>query len=200
MSSQVNPSSINAQFPVPGVNQPSQGFRTNFLAIQNSFSQYVTEMNDLINKAIVSSPLLYGANSAINNFGGMKNSNLSLFDYGLVTAGIVAASANSVPALSFANTAVANINITAAAPTVQTISLTNFPGIGYSEMTIIASATTTPQYLNFANLTPGAAIYGGGAISGFNTATSNLTISTTQPRLIKFGSADGTNWFVSGIN
>jgi hypothetical protein len=197
MSSQVNPSSINAQFPVPGVNQPSQGFRSNFLAIQNAFAQYVTEMNDVINKAIVSAPLLYGANVSINNFGGMQNSNLALFDYALVTANVVASSANSVPALSFANSAVANIFITAASPLTQTITLTNFPALGYSEYDLIVQATTPPQFLSFASLTSGANIYGGSKISGYNSTTANLTISTSEPRYFTFGSADGKNWFIA---
>lgn len=200
MPSQVNPAAINAQYPVPGVNQPSQGFRSNFLAIQNNFSQYVTEMNDLINKAIVSAPLLFGSNVSINNFGGMQNSNLSLFDYGLVTSSIVASSANSVPALSFANTAVANIHITAGSPVIQTITFTNFPGLGYSEMKIIAQATTAPQTLNFANLTTGSAIYGGNAVNGYFSANNSVVLNTTQPKLLTFGSADGTNWFVTGVN
>jgi hypothetical protein len=200
MSSQVNPSSINAQFPVPGVNQPSQGFRSNFLAIQNAFSQYVTEANDLFNKVIVSAPLLYGANVSINNFGGMQNSNLSIMDSGLVTSSVVASSANSVPTLNFANTAVANISITSGTSVIQSITFSNFPGLGYSEMTIIVTATTAPQFLNFSNVTPGAAIYGGNAVSGYFFANNTVILSTTQPKLLKFGSADGTNWFVSGIN
>jgi len=200
MPSQVKPNSINAQFPVPGVNQPSQGFRTNFLAIQNAFSQYVSEMNDVLNKVIVAAPLLYGANSSINNFGGMQNSNLSLFDYGLVTSSVVASAANSVPTLSFANTAVANINITAGSPVIQSIAFSNFPGLGYSEMIIIAKAASAPQTLNFSNLTTGSSIYGGNAVANFFYANNSVVLTTTQPKLLKFGSADGTNWFISGIN
>lgn len=201
MSSQINPSSINAQFPVPGVNQPSQGFRTNFLAIQNNFSEAVSELNDLTSKVIVSAPLLYGpANVSINNFGGMQNANLSLLDYALVVSNIVATAANSVPTLNFSNTSVANINITAGASAIQSIAFSNFPGLGYSEMTIIAQATNVPQYLNFSNLTIGSTIYGGNGVTGFFSANNTVVLNTTQPKLLKFGSADGTNWFVSGIN
>jgi hypothetical protein len=199
MSSQVNPSAINAQFPVPGVNQPSAGFRTNFLAIQNSFSQYVIEMNDVINKVIVSAPLLYGANVATNNFGGMQNANLSLLDFAYSSANITASTANSVPTLSFTSSAVANIKITAGSPTTQTINVANFPALGYSELTLQVEATNVPQYLNFANVVPGGTIstYGNVGISGYNSSTANFAITTTIPYLITLGSSDGLNWFIN---
>jgi hypothetical protein len=194
MSSQVNPNSIDAQFPVPGVNQPSQGFRSNFLAIQNSFAQYVLEANDLINKVIVSAPLTYVANVSINNFGGMQNSNLSLFDFALVTGNISAATANSVPSLNFSNSSVANISITATTPVTQTINVANFPGLGYSEIKLIVSATNPPQFLDFTHLAIGATIYGGSKIANYNSG--NLVIVDTALHELTLGSADGFNWFI----
>ena len=196
MSSQVNPSSINSQYPIPGVNQPSQGFRSNFLAIQNAFSQYVSEMNDIISKVIVSAPLLYGANISINNFGGMQNSNLSLFDYALTVNNITAATANSVPTLSFSSAAVANINITSGTSVTQTINVSNFPSLGYSELIIQVEASTLPQFLNFANITPGGNLITSGGIAGFNANTANFAI-TSSPKTIKLGSTDGINYSLS---
>jgi len=199
MSSQINPSAINATFPVPGVAQSSQGFRTNFLATQNGLAEAVVELNDIMNKAIVSAPLLYGANSSINNFGGMQNSNLSLFDYGLVVSNITVSSSNSVPTLNFSNTAVANISITAGSPTVQTINISNFPGLGYSEIKLKVQSTTVPHYLNFASVVPGGSINTPDArIAGYNSATANFTISYMKPYLLTLGSTDGLNWTLSG--
>jgi hypothetical protein len=202
MSSQVNPNAIDAQFPVPGLNQPSQGFRTNFLATQNAFAQYVLEMNDVINKAIVSSPLLFGANSSINNFGGMQNSNLALFDFALVTASIPALSENSVPTLSFAVASVANINITSGTPVTQTINLVDFPSLGYSEMVIQAQATTVPQFLNLANLIPSGSLSTSSniGIAGYNSATGNFAITSTNPYTLKFSSTDGLNYVLSSAS
>lgn len=199
MSSQVNPSAVNANYPVPGVNQSTQGFRSNFLAIQNNFTQYVLEMNDLINKVIVSAPLTYGANTTFNNFGGMYNSNLALLDFALVTGNIVAASANTIPTLNFSNTSVANIQITASSPTMQTINIVNFPGLGYSEQKLIVQTSTPPHYLNLSSIVPGgtANVSGNSAISGFNSSTGNFAITTTNPYHITLGSADGQNWNIS---
>ena len=197
MSSQVNPSSINVNYPVPGVSQSSQGFRSNFLATQNFATQYVAEMNDIINKVIVSAPLIYGnGNSGINNFGGMQNSNLSLFDFALVTADIPASTANSVPTLSFSSIAVANISITSGTPVTQTINVANFPTLGYSELILQVEATTVPQFLNFSGIVPGGSITTSGesGIAGFNTSTANFAITTTNPYIIKISSTDGLNY------
>ena len=198
MSSQVNPSTINSEYPVPGVQQSSQGFRSNFLATQNFAIQYVVEMNDVINKAIVSAPLLYGNGSNINNFGGMQNSNLSLFDYGLVVSDISVNTSNSVPTLDFTKTSVANISITAGSSTVQTINISNFPGIGYSEIKLKVQASTVPQYLNFSAIVPGGTINTPDArIAGFNSSTANFAISYTKPYMLTLGSSDGLNWILS---
>ena len=199
MSSQVQPNTINSQYPVPGVNQSSQGFRSNFLAIQNAFTQYVAEMNDVINKVIVSAPLLYGANITMNNFGGMQNSNLSLLDYALVSTNITATSSNSVPTLNFANLSVANINITAGSPTTQTINVANFPKLGYSEMVVKVNTVNTPQFLNFSAVVPGGSLQllDNAGIAGFNSSTANFAVTTTGPYIFKLGSSDGLNFTIS---
>jgi hypothetical protein len=199
MSSQINPSSISTNFPVPGVNQSSQGFRSNFLATQNGLSEAVAELNDLFNKVIVSAPLVYGNNnSGINNFGGMQNSNLSLFDFALVTSDIPASTANSVPTLSFSSIAVANISITSGTPVTQTINVANFPTLGYSELILQVEATTVPQFLNFSGIVPGGSITTSGksGIAGFNTSTANFAITTTNPYIIKISSTDGLNYIL----
>jgi len=187
MASQINPSAINTQYPVPGVNQSSSGFRQNFLATQNAFSECVAELNDLFNKVIVSAPLLYGSNSAINNFGGMQNSNLSLFDFALTISNITAATANSVPTLNFSSTAVANINITSGTPVTQTINIANFPQLGYSELVLQVESATVPQYLNFANV----------VVGGSLTTSGNIGIATTNPYILTLGSSDGLNFTLS---
>jgi hypothetical protein len=199
MASQINPSAINTQYPVPGVNQSSSGFRQNFLATQNAFSECVAELNDLFNKVIVSAPLLYGSNSAINNFGGMQNSNLSLFDFALTISNITAATANSVPTLNFSSTAVANINITSGTPVTQTINIANFPQLGYSELVLQVESATVPQYLNFANVVVGGSLTTSGniGIAGFNSSTANFAITTTNPYILTLGSSDGLNFTLS---
>ena len=67
MSSQINPLDVNELFPVAGVDNSSEGFRTNFSAIKNNFTITKREMDDLINKVVVKAPLTYGNANAVNN-------------------------------------------------------------------------------------------------------------------------------------
>jgi len=55
--SQINTSGINVNYPVPGVNNNSQGFRDNFAAIRNNLNVSATEITDLQNKALLKSAL-----------------------------------------------------------------------------------------------------------------------------------------------
>ena len=62
--SQINTNGINVNYPVPGVNNNSQGFRDNFAAIQTNLNTAGTEITDLQNNVVVKSAL---ANTTINN-------------------------------------------------------------------------------------------------------------------------------------
>ena len=62
--STINTNGINVNYPVPGVNNNSQGFRDNFAAIKTNLNTAGTEITDLQNKVVVKSAL---ANSTVNN-------------------------------------------------------------------------------------------------------------------------------------
>jgi len=62
--STINTSGVNVNYPVPGINNNSQGFRDNFASIKTNLNAAGTEITDLQNKVIVKSAL---ANSIINN-------------------------------------------------------------------------------------------------------------------------------------
>lgn len=55
--SAINTGTINVNYPVPGVNNNSQGFRDNFSGIKNNLDTASDEITDLQNKAIVKSAL-----------------------------------------------------------------------------------------------------------------------------------------------
>ena len=78
--SSINTNGINVNYPVPGVNNNSQGFRDNFAATKNNFIVTRREMDDLMNKAVVKSALSYGPNPSgtNNNFAGEAISNAVL--------------------------------------------------------------------------------------------------------------------------
>jgi len=55
--SNINTGSIDVSYPVAGVNNDSQGFRTNFTSIKNNLDTAGAEITDLQNKAILKSAL-----------------------------------------------------------------------------------------------------------------------------------------------
>jgi hypothetical protein len=64
MTSKINTSTINVNYPTPGVNNSSQGFRDNFAAISTNFITSSSEISDLQGKAIFKSALV---NTTLNN-------------------------------------------------------------------------------------------------------------------------------------
>jgi hypothetical protein len=53
----INTSGISSNYPVPGVNNNSQGFRDNFTTIKNNLNQASTEITELQSKAVLKSGL-----------------------------------------------------------------------------------------------------------------------------------------------
>lgn len=57
MTSAINTGSIDANYPVPGVNNSSQGFRTNFASIKTNLDAAASEITELQNKSILKTAL-----------------------------------------------------------------------------------------------------------------------------------------------
>ena len=57
MTSAINTNGINVNYPVPGINNSSQGFRDNFAAIKNDLNTAATEITDLQNNAVLKQAL-----------------------------------------------------------------------------------------------------------------------------------------------
>lgn len=57
MTSAINTNGINVNYPVPGINNSSQGFRDNFTAIKNDLNVAATEITDLQNKVVLKQAL-----------------------------------------------------------------------------------------------------------------------------------------------
>jgi len=62
--SDINTSGIDVNYPIPGQNNNSQGFRTNFASIKNNLDLASTEISDLQNKVVVKAAL---NNTIVNN-------------------------------------------------------------------------------------------------------------------------------------
>ena len=90
MTSAINFSSINASYPVPGIDNDSQGFRDNFSAISNALSVAKTELTALQTNAVIKSTLSGTPTTVNNNLLGSTISNglynnMSGAVYGTVT-------------------------------------------------------------------------------------------------------------------
>ena len=62
--STINTNAINVNYPVPGVNNNSQGFRDNFASIKTNLNLAATEITDLQSKVVVKQAL---TGTVINN-------------------------------------------------------------------------------------------------------------------------------------
>lgn len=62
--SAINTNGIDVNYPVPGQNNSSQGFRTNFASIKNNLNTAADEISDLQNKVVVKAAL---NNTVVNN-------------------------------------------------------------------------------------------------------------------------------------
>jgi len=62
--SNINTNSIDNNYPVPGINNSTQGFRDNFTSIKNNLDTAGAEITDLQNKAVVKAAL---SGTALNN-------------------------------------------------------------------------------------------------------------------------------------
>ena len=76
MTSNINSNNINGAYPTPGVDNDSQGFRTNFTNIVNNFAYAKSEIEDLQNKAILKNSLTGGT---LNN--DMSGSSINSAEY-----------------------------------------------------------------------------------------------------------------------
>lgn len=126
MTSQINPTLINAAFPVAGINQPSQGFRDNFAAIQTSLGVAKSEITNIHNTTLVfdNSGDILGVSNAL---GTVSNGQVS-FLANLKTIPNVAGTYNgSAGDISF--TIDANGRVT-------TVTSTSVPGTGQPTSTV----------------------------------------------------------------
>jgi len=196
MSSQINPYNIDSAYPVAGVNQSTQGFRSNFLGIQNNFIETENEINDLLNKVIVSAPLTYGSNSNINNFAGSPINNVGItdFGYGVLNHGTI--STSGTIAFDFTQGYYHNVDIEGSGTTIV-VNPVNFPNLGYSEIVIGASTTSAPQFISLNNLSVSGNIFANN-VAGYNSVTNIFTLSSVNiPYELTLGSIDGINWLLS---
>lgn len=186
--STINTNTIDANYPIPGQNNSSQGFRDNFASIKQNFDTAANEITDLQNKAVLKSAL---ANTTINN--DMANTLISnaaiqsfrhtMFNLGNALSGTVLVNA-SVADVHYGNVnANTIINFSSWAPveTLQTIELQL--GFANNEAVVSFSPNVQANTNNYgATLLENFELIGGQATftAPANCNQINLLLSTTD--------------------
>lgn len=94
MTSQINTNGINVNYPVPGTNNSSQGFRDNFAQIKSQLNTGANEITDLQSKVVLKAAL---TNSTLNNdMGNVLISNASTSGFRATTYNLGNALAGTV--------------------------------------------------------------------------------------------------------
>jgi hypothetical protein len=168
MASNINANNIDGTYPVAGVDNDSQGFRTNFTNIKNNLSYAKTEIEDLQSKVILKTAL--SGTTLNNNFAGSVISGAEIKDFRETESdlGTVAGSVVLNHSVAHYYKVTTSTNVT---PT-----FTNLPiagKIGRIRLQVIVSTISTTLTLTGLNLIDAADIqgYSSGVITFTETGT-----------------------------
>ena len=186
MTSAINPNNIDGSYPVPGVPNNTQGFRTNFTNTKTNFQYAAAEITELQSKAVLKQSLGTANALANNNMNGSTIFNVKLQD---VEYSYLAVTATS-----------GNINIDYAAAMFQQISPTAPVSLSFSNFPASGTVGSVRVAFNITNVAqtvtlPAAVSVGISAIAGISPGTPGLsntiTFSAVGNYAFEFASADG---------
>lgn len=180
MSSNINANNIDATYPVAGVDNDSQGFRTNFTNIKNNLAYAAAEISDLQSNAVLKSALT--GTTLNNSMAGALLSGASIKDFReVVYTGL--GTATGTVTLNHANGPYQTVT------TGGSISLafSNLPAAGY--LGRIKLAITVASTAHTVTL-PAAVTLGVQGIGGLNTSTNIITFTETGTFVFEFTTAD----------
>jgi len=183
MTSQINPNNIDGNYPVPGVDNNSQGFRDNFTNIKTNFQYTEDEINDLQTKALLKAAL-YGQ-TLDNNMSDNLIYAARIRDFSSVK---VSAGTTGSIAIDYSAGHYQSINMLGSV----SLSFINFPPSGsYGLMRIQFHVTNTAYTLQL----PADVSLGLSGIQGISPGTAGvsntITFGTTGYYEFAFGSSDG---------
>ena len=150
MASNIITSTININFPVSGLSNNSQGFRDNFAAIKNNFVVSAREMNDLLNKVVVKSPLTYGPSPSgtNNNFNGAEIAAAVFAGCSLATANLNTITTGSTITVDYSMGSFQEVTLAGSGAQSSTLAFSNFPSTGnYAEVRLRVTANNTSHTL-----------------------------------------------------
>jgi hypothetical protein len=195
MPSQINPNLINGLYPVAGQDNPTQGFRDNFTATMNNFTQAADEINDLINKVVVTAPLEFGATTGYNDLNGMPLTGFVESDFSLAVAALGTITTSGTVNIDYTAGYVQTITLDGN-PAVTILNPINKPATGYYEFRLIVTVSNINHSLNLANFTN----VNAPNIKGYYPNGKSINFYATGERTFIFGTQDGVNWDISELN
>jgi hypothetical protein len=190
MTSQINPNNIDGNYPVPGVPNNTQGFRSNFTETKTNFQYAAQEITELQTKAILKAPI---TGSVLNN---NMNDQLiyavKLQDVGYAYVPVTATSGPIV--IDYAAAQYQQINVAGNV----SLSFVNFPTAGTAGSVRVAFNITNPAY----TVTLPATVNTGitvieGAVPGTAGVTNVISFGSAGNYAFEFASVDaGTNIWI----
>jgi hypothetical protein len=173
MASNIVPGNIDATYPKAGQDNSSQGFRDNFNAIKNNFTEARTEINDLdSNKANL---------NAANDFSGniitdaeLKDNSETVFAHGSKSGAVT---------LNHENGHYQTLTSTG----LLILSFTNFPATGKLGRIILDINVTSTTHA----ITIPTGVLVSGNVSGGDGSSDTITVPTSGRYLYEFMSPDG---------
>jgi len=176
MSSKINTGTMNMNYPLPGVNNSTQGFRDNFSSIKLNLDAAKAEIDEIQSKALLKSPLTgTSLNNDVNN-NIIRNAQTlgfrsSTYDLGNNLSGVVSIDLTYGDVQS--GTIVGDISLAF---------LKWAPTATYSSVHLIL--TVTPgQKINLPITSSTGVIYGTSTIVGFDSSTGDITVPSEVTRL-----------------
>lgn len=197
MTSQINPNNIDGAYPVPGQDNNSQGFRTNFTNTKTNFQYAADEITELQSKSIFKSPIT--GTSLNNNMGNALLSNVQL-----------AGQSTTVVSLGSINNGTANIVFGSGG--YQTVTTTgnvslNFSGWPTSGLYASTRLQVTTTAANATIVVPSSISSNTNAsytslryIIGRAASSNVITVANTGTYVFEFSTADGgANVFIQDL-
>ena len=189
MASNINANNIDGTYPIAGVDNDSQGFRTNFTNIKNNMSYAATEISDLQGKVVLKQGLT--GTTLNNDFGGSPLSGAEI--YGLIETENDQGNTGGDIYLNFA---VAHYHKVSTTGNINVV-IQNLPATGkVARVRLRVNVTSTSHTMQL----PTSATIGANTIEGLDTSTNIMTFPATGIYLFEFLTNDqGTTFIVEDL-
>jgi hypothetical protein len=187
MSSKINTGTMNMNYPLPGVNNSTQGFRDNFSSIKLNLDAAKAEIDEIQSKALLKSPLTgTSLNNDVNN-NIIRNAQTLGFRSSTYNLGSNLSGTVSVD-LTYGDVQYGGIDPTSTGISLQFLKWA--PTETYSSVQLIL--TVTPgQKINLPITSTTGVIYGTSTIVGFDSSTGDITVPSEVTRLhFQFNTVD----------